>query len=658
MFQLGVTLVFCLGISHLKADVGAQWLIGARARVKCEPIKVDLCLYLEYNVTGMPNLLGHETQHEAEEQLRTFTPLVQYGCSPRLVFFLCSAYLPMCTEKVPRPIGPCRALCESVRLPCQEILNKFGFPWPVNLNCSKFPRRNDQETMCMEGPDADEEKGRPASLPPVTALHQKRWNSTTIKSPKVASCDLYRQPDKYVSLNSSDPRCGMLCQKDVAFTSGQKFFADVWMFVSSGLCFLFTLAAILTFLVDYDKFRYPDRIVVVIAFCYNVASVAFIIRLIAGRESVSCSRILDNPPTSVLVREGINNTDCTIVFLLLYYFLYASCLWWVIYSVLWFLSVRPGWSPDFIGHQSTVFHLVAWSVPAVLTIAILVPRSVDADELTGMCFVDHLDSTALVVIVSGCPVAICILVGFSFTISGFVARYVELRKTKRRIQMSERCRIEDIRHVGRELLKDSSDLPAQGVAYKHGCISLAYLFMFILIFACYCYEYGSHPKWYLTGHADVPNVELLIFKVALLLLPGVISGCLTLFSSSGWKTLSTCFCCRFRSNMTIKQPVEKSNMAANLPVETSNMTAKLPCKRRVDMTSSWSSSVKLTNNQASSLMLPRFDRYVDDVTDVNQLKSCHRNHHHHHHHYHIRYHSPDVSSCMSDDQAHPAEIIF
>lgn len=118
----------------------------------CEPIRVELCTGLGYNATGMPNLGGNELQQEADYTLKTFSPLIQYGCSSQLKLFLCSVYVPMCTEKVASPIGPCRGLCENVRSRCYPVLQGFGFPWPDALNCSRFPEENNHEHMCMEGP--------------------------------------------------------------------------------------------------------------------------------------------------------------------------------------------------------------------------------------------------------------------------------------------------------------------------------------------------------------------------------------------------------------------------------------------------------------------------------------------------------------------------
>lgn len=118
----------------------------------CEPIRVEMCKNFGYNMTGMPNLGGNDLQQEANYCLKTFDPLIQYGCSKHLKLFLCSVYVPMCTEKVENPIGPCRGLCENVYTKCIPVLENFGFSWPEALNCTRFPIENNHEHMCMEGP--------------------------------------------------------------------------------------------------------------------------------------------------------------------------------------------------------------------------------------------------------------------------------------------------------------------------------------------------------------------------------------------------------------------------------------------------------------------------------------------------------------------------
>lgn len=55
----------------------------------CEPIKIELCKDIGYNLTSISDL-----QTDVDLTLRTFSPLIQFGCSAQLNFFLCSAYLP------------------------------------------------------------------------------------------------------------------------------------------------------------------------------------------------------------------------------------------------------------------------------------------------------------------------------------------------------------------------------------------------------------------------------------------------------------------------------------------------------------------------------------------------------------------------------------
>lgn len=173
----------------------------------CEPIKIEMCSGLGYNLTGMPNLGGNELQQEADYTLKTFAPLIQYGCSSQLKLFLCSVYVPMCTEKVPNPIGPCRNLCENVRSRCFPVLQGFGFPWPDALNCSRFPEENNHDHMCMEGP---REKGLDPVIPPVTGI--------------VVTDEC---PPYYVKGDGSKGNCIMACNSELLFDGAEKKFAEV-----------------------------------------------------------------------------------------------------------------------------------------------------------------------------------------------------------------------------------------------------------------------------------------------------------------------------------------------------------------------------------------------------------------------------------------------
>lgn len=113
---------------------------------KCEPITISICKNIPYNMTIMPNLLGHTRQEEAGYEVFQFAPLVKVGCSPDLQFFLCLLYVPLCTI-LDHPIPPCRSLCESARA-CETVMKNFRIDWPENLECSKFPQ-DGTDTLCV-----------------------------------------------------------------------------------------------------------------------------------------------------------------------------------------------------------------------------------------------------------------------------------------------------------------------------------------------------------------------------------------------------------------------------------------------------------------------------------------------------------------------------
>ncbi len=49
----------------------------------------------------------------------------------------------------------------------------------------------------------------------------------------------------------------------------------------------------------------------------------------------------------------------------------ASSIWWVVLTLTWFLAAGLKWGHEAIESNSQYFHLAAWAVPTIKTIAIL-----------------------------------------------------------------------------------------------------------------------------------------------------------------------------------------------------------------------------------------------------------------------------------------------
>ncbi|RMC05707.1 hypothetical protein DUI87_17250 [Hirundo rustica rustica] len=68
------------------------WLSGCCAAIssmdierpgdgRCQPIEIPMCKDIGYNMTRMPNLMGHENQREAAIQLHEFAPWWSTGAT-------------------------------------------------------------------------------------------------------------------------------------------------------------------------------------------------------------------------------------------------------------------------------------------------------------------------------------------------------------------------------------------------------------------------------------------------------------------------------------------------------------------------------------------------------------------------------------------------
>ncbi|XP_023221477.1 frizzled-9-like [Centruroides sculpturatus] len=513
-------------------------------RSKCERITIPMCQDMPYNLTRMPNVMGHTDQAEAAIQVHEFLPLVEIGCSKHLKFFLCSLYAPMCTEQVDFPIPSCQSICEEVKARCLPVLLQFNFNWPTMLNCSRLPIP-EKNALCMEFPNITDErhKTRPQPIVPDKDA-AKKINSLPLYPQRRP--DKYRPvarpgtptvlpgvpsivcPDGYVLLTGKSNGCRQMCGRDVYFTRADKNFVEIWMGIWAAVCFMSTLFTICTFWIDTSRFRYPERPIIFLSMCLFVTSVAYLLRIFAGADFVSCDHT--DGSRSHLITNGLDSTGCIVVFLLLYFFGMASALWWVILTLTWYLASGKKWGHEAIESRSSYFHVIAWTVPAILTIVVLTLRHVDGDELTGLCYVGNQDRDALLgfVIV---PLCVFFCLGAVFIVLGFVS-LVRIRNA--------------MITGGRNIDK------LQRLMIRIGVFSVLYSVPAVCVIGCHWYEYTNRPTWEAvamvtalecqlrgdngcTLRNSIPRQEVYIVKVFMSLLLGITTG-VWIWSSKTWNS--------------------------------------------------------------------------------------------------------------------------
>lgn len=453
----------------------------------CQPISIPLCTDIAYNQTIMPNLLGHTNQEDAGLEVHQFYPLVKVQCSPELKFFLCSMYAPVCTV-LEQAIPPCRSICERARQGCEALMNKFGFQWPERLRCENFPRHG-AEQICV-GQNHSEDGGgplpgggvgspgllttppphhrgeRPSPQPPRYATPERPFHC-----PRVLKVPPYLN---YRFLGEKD--CAAPCEPDrpdgsLFFTAEETRFARLWILVWSVLCCASTFFTVATYLVDMQRFRYPERPIIFLSGCYTMVSVAYIAGYVLG-DRVACNeRFTDDGYRTVV--QGTKKEGCTILFMMLYFFSMASSIWWVILSLTWFLAAGMKWGHEAIEAHSQYFHLAAWAVPAVKTITVLALGQLDGDRLSGVCAVglSGLDPLRGFVLA---PLFVYLFVGTSFLLAGFVSLF----------------RIRTImKHDGSKTEK------LERLMVRIGVFSVLYTVPATIVIACYFYEQAFREHW-------------------------------------------------------------------------------------------------------------------------------------------------------------------
>lgn len=508
---------------------------------KCEPISIPLCKDIAYNQTIMPNLLQHQKQDDAGLEVHQFFPLVKVKCSPHLKFFLCTMYVPVCTV-LEEAIPPCRSLCNQARNGCESLMNKFGFYWPESLQCDQFPPdglcvgENNTEplpsgTTLKPGSGGGSDFGgyhpwnpNPGieQINPGVILTNSSFPNNHFKASFqcLSTYEVKAGHDYRLKIgNHFIQDCGAPC-KDMFFSDDQRQTASLWIGVWSCICLGSTLFTVMTFLIDMTRFRYPERPIIFLSGCYFMVALSYVVGFALKETDVECTKFRDGADSDLLfITQGTKKEGCTVLFMAIYFFSMASSIWWVILTLTWFLAAGMKWGHEAIEANSQYFHLAAWAVPAIKTIAILAMGQVDGDVLSGVCFTGISDVDALRGFVLA-PLVLYLVIGTSFLLAGFISLF-----KIRTIMKNDGTKTDKL----------------EKLMVRIGIFSVLYTVPATIVIACYFYEQSFRDEWMnnwcwkeFTGKGKIicppgpkeatPEFNVFMIKYLMTVIVGITSG--------------------------------------------------------------------------------------------------------------------------------------
>lgn len=296
--------------------------------------------------------------------MSAFGSVLASGCSAHARFLLCSAFAPLCSEAVSGAVSACRALCEVVARDCADGLQALNLTGA--LDCALFPLRADTR-LCMRPPNASEPDPAPPRAAPPAPL------------PAACPPGLARSP-------TGD--CRAACMGDPRRASTYARNVDLWATVLAWVALGSTLFALVTFLADPSRYRYPERPWVWAAACHALVAGAWAVRGWTG-PAAACGA------GGVVAADALAAPACLAHFVTTYYFTLAAEAWFAGACAAWYLTACGEWSTEALERVAAYVHAGAWGWAGAWTAAALALRRVSAGGALGACGVSARSAAAL-----------------------------------------------------------------------------------------------------------------------------------------------------------------------------------------------------------------------------------------------------------------------
>ncbi|XP_033726816.1 smoothened homolog [Pecten maximus] len=376
----------------------------SRTSNDCIPKTFTQCLggNIPFNYTSLEFVSDSSNLIEVEQKLKLWKGL-QGAPECWLVVqpFLCSVYVPKCDNTRGLVELPSKDACQRAHEACKLVDDVQG--WPEFLGCSQSYFTED--TDC---------------------LTSHTYETLTFNTTGVCNVPLIRTTNED-SWYETVPGCGIQCQ-DPFYTDDEHREVHIFIGVFGSICLVCTLFTVLTFLIDWKtSSRYPALILFFINGCFFFCTIGWMAQFSGNaRTDIVCKA--DGTTRHGEPKLGSGETaSCTFVFILVYYFMMAASVWFVMLAYAWHLTFKALGTPrDDLTSKTAYFHIASWCVPLVLTIICLAVSEIDGDSVSGICFVGYREygyRLGFVVL----PLTLCLCAGIVNLIRG-LRTLVKLRK--------------------------------------------------------------------------------------------------------------------------------------------------------------------------------------------------------------------------------------
>ncbi|KAH8353315.1 hypothetical protein KR084_010256 [Drosophila pseudotakahashii] len=399
---------------------------------------------LPYELSSL-DLTDFHNDKELNEKLNDYYALKHVPkCWAAIQPFLCAVFKPKC-EKIngqDMVYLPSFEMCRITLEPCRILYNTTFFPKFLRCNETLFP------TKCTNGARGMKFNGTGQCLSPLVATETSASYYPGIEG------------------------CGVRC-KDPLYTDDEHRQIHKLIGWAGSLCLLSNLFVVATFFIDWKNAnKYPAVIVFYINLCFLIACVGWLLQFTSGsREDIVCRKdgtLRHSEPTAG------ENLSCIVIFVLVYYFLTAGMVWFVFLTYAWHWRAM-GHVQDRIDKKGSYFHLVAWSLPLVLTITTMAFSEVDGNSIVGICFVGYINHPMRAGLLLG-PLCGVILIGGYFITRGMVMLF-------------------GLKHFANDIKSTSASNKIHLIIMRMGICALLTLVFILVAIACHVTEFRHAEEW-------------------------------------------------------------------------------------------------------------------------------------------------------------------